>query len=113
MTKVTIGSFAKNILATQSNLSNQEVLDLILQEFPNAKTSLSCVAWYKSDMKKHNYKVNKIQERTLEVIQLELDEANAKVTMLKEELEMKQNEELENDEAMLQHLLKKLNKEVV
>ena len=113
MSKVTIGSFAKNILATQEGLSNQEVLDLILQEFPSAKTSLSCVAWYKSDMKKTNYKVAKFQERTLEVIELELQAAKDKVLMLEEELETLKLSQEEEDMKMLATLAAKYNKEVV
>ena len=113
MSKVTIGSFAKNILATQSNLSNQEVLDLILQEFPNAKTSLSCVAWYKSDMKKHNYKVVEVKVRTLEVIKEELELARLKVLELEEEVNTLEVSQEENDLKMLEELAKKYNKEIV
>jgi hypothetical protein len=113
MSKVTIGSFSKNIIATQSNLSNQEVLDLVLKEFPNAKTSLSCIAWYKSDMKKHNYKVSKFQERTIEVIELELIAANDKVQMLQDELESLKSSQEESELLMLATLAAKYKKEVV
>lgn len=32
--------------------TNQEILDTIKAEFPSAKTTVACVAWYKADMRK-------------------------------------------------------------
>jgi hypothetical protein len=46
-----IGSFAKNLILT-TQLSNQEILDAVKKEFPTGKTSMACIAWYKSDLRK-------------------------------------------------------------
>ena len=50
--KVSIGSFVRNLVKENLNTPNKELLDKVLQEFPNAKTSMACIAWYKSDMRK-------------------------------------------------------------
>ena len=36
----------------KSGLSNAEILETIHKEFPAAKTTMACIAWYKSDMRK-------------------------------------------------------------
>lgn len=46
-----IGQLA-NHLILNSTKSNKEILEIILQQFPEAKTSMSCIAWYKSDLRK-------------------------------------------------------------
>jgi len=48
---VNIGQLA-NHLILNSTKSNKEILEIILQQFPEAKTSMSCIAWYKSDLRK-------------------------------------------------------------
>jgi hypothetical protein len=32
--------------------TNQEIVDLVLEKFPSAKTTTKCIAWYKSNIKK-------------------------------------------------------------
>ena len=45
-----IGNFARaQILLGKTN---QEVLALVQAQFPAAKTTAACIAWYKSDMRK-------------------------------------------------------------
>ena len=108
-----IGSFARNIIATQPTLTNQEVLDLVKGEFPNAKTSINCIAWYKSNMKKTKYQVQPVVvERTLEVIQGEIDATEAKLEELKLELELKVEETRETMEAQFKALAEKLGYEL-
>ena len=46
-----IGQLA-NHLILNSTKSNKEILEIIRQQFPEAKTSMSCIAWYKSDLRK-------------------------------------------------------------
>jgi len=99
-----IGSFARNIIATRNELSNAQVLELVKVQFPNAKTSIACIAWYKSNMKKTGYKaVEVVIERTLEVIQAELDEAKMKVELLEEELKDKEEEQKEDIKAKFEY----------
>jgi hypothetical protein len=45
-----IGAFCKEQLMTGK--TNQEVFGLVKQQFPNASTSIGCVAWYRAAMKK-------------------------------------------------------------
>lgn len=45
-----IGSFARaQILLGKKNA---EILELVQAQFPAAKTTAACIAWYKSDMRK-------------------------------------------------------------
>jgi hypothetical protein len=99
-----IGSFARNIIATRSELSNAQVLELVRAQFPSAKTSVACIAWYKSNMKKTGYKVEKIVvERTLEIIQAELEDAQMRVELLQEELNDKKEEQAEDIKAKFEY----------
>jgi hypothetical protein len=45
-----IGAFCKEQLMTGK--TNQEVFGLVKQQFPNASTTIGCVAWYRAAMKK-------------------------------------------------------------
>lgn len=111
--KQSIGSFAKNILATQSNLSNEEVLALVREEFPSAKTSINCIAWYKSDMKKKGQQVvTVVKERTSEVVQQELEDAKQLVASLEQELQEVTEATRSKLEQEFARLAKLLNKEV-
>lgn len=47
---VSIGSRSRELI--KQNLSNADILLKIKQEFPNGKTTMACIAWYKSDMRK-------------------------------------------------------------
>jgi hypothetical protein len=46
-----IGSFAQDLILT-TPMSNQEILEAVRKEFPTGKTSMACIAWYKSDLRK-------------------------------------------------------------
>lgn len=48
---MSIGKFAKNLILT-TDLSNTQILERVLEAFPTAKTSMACIAWYKSDLRK-------------------------------------------------------------
>ena len=49
---VSIGQFVRQCVLENSDLKNQEILDKVLEKFPQAKTTISCIAWYKTDMRK-------------------------------------------------------------
>jgi hypothetical protein len=49
---MSIGKFAQNLILENPALTNQEILDLVLETYPQAKTSMACIAWYKSDLRK-------------------------------------------------------------
>ncbi len=63
---MSIGKFAKNLILT-TQLSNTQILEEVLKAFPTAKTSMACIAWYKSDLRKKNIlNDKKVVEKTLE-----------------------------------------------
>ncbi len=49
-TGVSIGSRSRELI--KQGLSNAVILATIHKEFPQGKTTMACIAWYKSDMRK-------------------------------------------------------------
>ena len=45
-----IGKFVKNLITT-TKLTNKEILAKVKETFPEAQTSMSCVAWYQTDVR--------------------------------------------------------------
>lgn len=62
---------------------NAEILELVGNQFPEAKTTAACVAWYKSDMRKKGMIEKKVatkamtREQLLEALTL-LEQDNVK-----------------------------------
>jgi len=110
-----IGTFARNLITTRPELSNQEMVDLVKAEFPKAQTTLACIAWYKSDINKKKKSGLLVEaapvERTLEVIQAELEAAKLRVTELEGELEVKKQASREEKLAQLEKLKQELGLE--
>ena len=52
MTTLTIGKFAQGLILDNPEMTNSEILENIQVAFPAAKTSMACIAWYKSDLRK-------------------------------------------------------------
>lgn len=107
-----IGSFARQQILLSPTASNQEILDQVKLEFPQAKTSIACIAWYKSDMKKKGVKASSLPPapRTLELIDEEIMAAELRVLELQEEREAfveAQRAEFEAEFARLAALLGK------
>jgi hypothetical protein len=107
MMKESIGKVATRIILNNPTLSNQQLLDLVKIECPQAvKTSVNCIAWYKSDIKKR--KVTLVVERTIETIQEEITLHKMKVVDLEEELKsltVQTREKLEQEFERLKKLL--------
>lgn len=49
---MSIGQTVREIIIANPTASNDEILTAVRAKFPEAKTSNSCIAWYKSDMRK-------------------------------------------------------------
>ena len=49
--KPKVGERARQLLQ-EGILDNKGILEQIKKEYPDAKTSIACIAWYKSDLKK-------------------------------------------------------------
>lgn len=78
-----IGQYARNLIKQNPGLKNSAIRDLVLEQFPEAKTSEASIAWYRSDMKK-NEKVN-VQPvvRTAEMIEAEIEALKAELEEVK------------------------------
>lgn len=44
---------------------NAEILELVQKQFPEAKTTAACVAWYKSDMRKKGMIEKKVTAKAM------------------------------------------------
>ena len=52
MSKVNgVGNFVRGLIL-KGELSNSEILDKVKEKFVGCETTMACVAWYKSDMRK-------------------------------------------------------------
>jgi hypothetical protein len=97
---MSIGKFAKNLIMT-TTLSNTEILKKVQEAFPAAKTSMACIAWYKSDLRKKNILNDKkavaksTEEQLLEVA------AQIEVLQLKQ-LELQEQLAAEEDAAVVE-----------
>ena len=85
---MSIGKFAKNLIMT-TTLSNTEILKKVQEAFPTAKTSMACIAWYKSDLRKKNIlNDKKVVEKTLDEQLFEVCAQLDELAKKKEELQM-------------------------
>ena len=50
-----IGKFVKNLIQT-TKLSNTQILEKVKEQFPDAQTSMACIAWYQTDLRKKKIK---------------------------------------------------------
>ena len=48
-----IGAYARALILANSSMTNQQVLDKVKERYADAKTTMACIAWYKSDMRKN------------------------------------------------------------
>ena len=46
-----VGNFVRGLIL-KGGLSNNEILDKVKEKFVECETTMACVAWYKSDMRK-------------------------------------------------------------
>jgi len=50
-----IGKFVKNLIQT-TKLTNTQILAKVKEQFPEAQTSMACIAWYQTDLRKKKVK---------------------------------------------------------
>ena len=106
-----IGSFAREIISKNPLAPNQEILDQVKSQFPQAKTSIACIAWYKSNMKKNKTLTIVPAPRTIELIDDEIVSAKLKLISLEEEREALLASMREEMEAEFERLSKLLGKD--
>jgi len=107
-----IGSYARELIIAHPDKSNQEIRDMVLLRFTEAKTSIACIAWYKSNMKKTGFK-SAPPPRTLEVVEEEIISVKLKLASLEEEYEymkIEQQEEIKKNYEYYKSLLEKVEK---
>lgn len=69
--KVGIGSTIIDLILTNPELSNKDILDKVLGQFKEAQTSMACIAWYKSKLRKEGrigQRVFKKKEKPVEQV---------------------------------------------
>lgn len=49
---VSIGKFVQQLVLDNADMSNVDILAKVKEQYPQAKTTMACIAWYKSDMRK-------------------------------------------------------------
>lgn len=49
---VSIGKFVQQLVLDNADLPNVDILAKVKEQYPQAKTTMACIAWYKSDMRK-------------------------------------------------------------
>lgn len=49
---MSIGKFVRETILANPEVSTEDILTAVVAQYPNAKTTASCIAWYKSDMRK-------------------------------------------------------------
>ena len=67
--RVSIGQTAISIILTQPELTNQQVLDEVKKRFPSAQTTMACIAWYKSKLRKEGKIGARVFKKKVEVQQ--------------------------------------------
>lgn len=50
--RVSIGSTAIKLILENPDWANQQVLEEVKKLFPSAQTTMACIAWYKSKLRK-------------------------------------------------------------
>jgi len=50
-----IGKFVKNLILT-TKLTNTQILEKVKEQFPDSSTSMACIAWYQTDLRKKKVK---------------------------------------------------------
>jgi len=50
--RLTVGATAIKLILENPELSNAQVLEKVKEAFPTAQTTMACIAWYKSKLRK-------------------------------------------------------------
>jgi hypothetical protein len=82
---MSIGKFARELILAQPELKNDDVLAKIKKNFPEAKTTYACVAWYKSDLRKKGL-IAKRAARSVEMVEAEIKQVEGRLEALEAEL---------------------------
>lgn len=90
-----------------TQLKNAEILKLVGEQFPEAKTTAACIAWYRSDLKKKP-QIKPVEEPlTVSKIEEEIFMLEGQIELLK----LKKEKLIEDEKATKMAELKKYSKE--
>jgi hypothetical protein len=101
-----IGQFSVRAILANPGMKNEQILGLVREQFPEAKTTVACIAWYKSDLKKNPVMV--APEVSLETIDQDIKD-------LLEKLDEKKAERaafLDSQKAKKAEMMAKLKEEL-
>ena len=98
-----IGQYVQRVMAN-TTLKNAEILKLVGEQFPAAKTTAACIAWYRTDLKKKPV----VKEENLETIDAEIKATETKLEELKAKREAWLEANAERLETEKQELITKL-----
>ena len=68
-----IGQFCRHMMLN-STKSNTEILQLVLKLYPDAKTTMACIAWYKSDLRKKGLLVGEKSQRSTKLVEFSAED---------------------------------------
>jgi hypothetical protein len=105
-----IGKYARELIQKFPTASNQEIKQKVRDQFPHARTSLACIAWYRSNMKKNKLLTLVPPPRTLELIEQEIAKARELVKSLENEYDDLKEEQRADLVAEFERLGKLLGK---
>jgi hypothetical protein len=54
MGRLGIGEFCMNLMRTHPGMSNEQILDKCRERFPDARTKMSSIYWYRNEVRKEN-----------------------------------------------------------
>ena len=63
--RVSIGSTAIQLILANPDWTNQQILEEVKKLFPTAQTSMACIAWYKSKLRKEGKIGQRVFKKTV------------------------------------------------
>lgn len=94
---MSIGNFVRNTVLQNPDLKNEEILAQVLETYPEAKTTMGCIAWYKSDMRKKGLIGGGRARRNEENVIADIARLEQRLVELRLELVAFQKEEAEGE----------------
>ena len=86
---MSIGNFVRELVLSNPEISHDDAVKQVKERYPEAKTTTSCIAWYKSDMRKKGLLSGGRAKapRTEEVVAADIERVEKQLEALKQELE--------------------------
>ncbi len=82
---MSIGNTVRAMILANPSMKNEEILTKIKEQFPTAKTTYACIAWYKTDMRKKGLITGR-NVKTQEQVREEIEQLKARIATLESQL---------------------------